>query len=202
MGHAVPLAHENREYNIMGVDYEHLHVNGNVARAYVGEDAADGVVFLYRVKADTQDLGVTHWRYNGTSGQYSDHRRTTIVNVQGGALSSYVDQGERTYVVRQGQTVQAEFSYENNGAAMQADVPVGFYLSTDSTITTLDRRIDGTTLTLIRDDVDTRFTTIQIPSDVEPGNYWLGVVVDERDELREIVESNNATYIPIEVRGS
>ena len=30
-------------------------------------------------------------------------------------------------------------------------------------------------------------------------NYWIGAIVDEKDDIDEAIEWNNATYIPIHV---
>ena len=50
-GHGLGLLHVNTEYNIMGNDFEHIHVNGSTATAYTGEDAADATVFLYGARS-------------------------------------------------------------------------------------------------------------------------------------------------------
>jgi subtilase family serine protease len=39
---------------------------------------------------------------------------------------------------------------------------------------------------------------LTIPSDLTSGiNYWLGVIIDEDDRIAEMVEWNNATYLPM-----
>ena len=88
-GHGLKLDHINTEYNIMGADFEHIHVNGSSARAYLGEDASDGTVYLYGLDSSIrQDLGVVHWKYFGASGEYSDHTKTRLYTSTGGSLSS------------------------------------------------------------------------------------------------------------------
>ena len=52
LGHGLVLGHENRWYNVMGADYTHIHANGRVARGYLGEDAANGAIFLYGGRGD------------------------------------------------------------------------------------------------------------------------------------------------------
>lgn len=200
IGHAIPLAHENREYNIMGMDFKHVHVNGETARTYIGEDAADAAIQLYGSKATPlEDISVSHWCYLNASGEYSDHRRTVLRQGGGGALGSVVVAGEPVYSVSPGSTVEAEFTYENNGSNSHANVPVGFYLSDDSTVTTLDNKIGQTAVTFDRGDVDTRVNAITIPQGLPAGDYWLGVIVDDSDSISEGVEVNNATYIRIRI---
>lgn len=183
----------------MGQDWTHIHVNGSRARAYAGEDAADGAVFLYGLRSPKrEDLGVVHWMYEGTSDEYSTHQKTRLYNSSGAVLPSVMDGGEARYRVSRGQRVQVEFSYENNGASLQSGVRVGYYLSTNHLITTQDRRIGGATFTLGRGSVYTTRIGVTVPSNATPGrNYWLGVIIDEEDNVSEVNESNNATYIPI-----
>ncbi|NJN12323.1 MAG: hypothetical protein HC836_30145 [Richelia sp. RM2_1_2] len=202
LGHGLKLNHVNSEYNVMGTDFEHIHVNGSLARAYMGEDTADGAVALYGTRSPArQDLGVVHWKYSGASGEYSDHTKTELFNTANAVLSNFNDGGETRYQVTPGQQVRTEFTYENNGASTQSNVRVGFYISTNDTISTGDQRIAGTTLNLGRDNVYTARNTVTIPSSLQRNrNYWLGVIIDENNSINENVEWNNATYIPIRVQ--
>ena len=47
LGHFYGLNHSRTEYSVMGIDRTHIHANGFLAQAYVGEDASHGAVFLY-----------------------------------------------------------------------------------------------------------------------------------------------------------
>lgn len=201
-GHGLKLKHVNTEYNVMGSDFEHIHVNGSTATAYLGEDAADGAVFLYSETSSThEDLGVVHWKYLGASGEYSDHTKTKVYNSADGNLSTINIGGETGYIVSAGQVVRVEFTYENNGKNTQNNVDVGFYISTNDLISTFDTRIGGTTLTLGRGDVYTARHTVTIPANLYYGtNYWIGAVIDEDGSLAEATEVNNATYIPLRVQ--
>lgn len=199
MGHGAILLHEDDEYNVMGKDFEHLHVNKARARAYVGEDVADGLVHLYG-KLQKEDLGVVHWRYEGASGGYSDHKKTSITSSSGSTLSSVTVDGEKTYKVNAGDTVRIQFTYENNGANTQSGVKVGFYVSTNNLITTRDDRLGGTTMTLGRNSVYTTEHSVSLPSTLTSGEYyWIGAIIDEEDNVSEEVEWNNATRLPIKV---
>lgn len=208
LGHAACLDHENDEYNMMGTDFEHLHVNNWFARGYLGEDAADGLVYLYGLPDTStpfEDLGVVHWAYHGPDGEYSDHRRVRLYDTAGAVLPSTLfdydsdgDVDERRYRVSSDQRVRVEFTYENNGTTRQNPVLVGFYWSDEAFIATADRRIGGASLDLDRNDVYTATHIVRIPTGIVPGQlYWIGAVIDERDDLNEDVEWNNATYIPV-----
>lgn len=201
LGHGLILNHVNTEYNIMGSDFEHIHVNGSTATAYTGEDAADGSVFLYGARSPAwEDVAVVHWKYSGASGEYSDHTKTVIYDTGGSVLPTTNVSGETGYRVNRGQTVRAEFTYENNGANTQTGIQVGYYISTNDLITTFDRKIGSASFNLSRDNVFTTTVNLVIPNDLSSGtNYWLGVIIDDNGAIRESVETNNATYIPIHV---
>ncbi|WP_293119335.1 CARDB domain-containing protein [Moorena sp. SIO4G3] len=199
LGHALILLHENRYYNIMGQDWDHIHANGSTARAYAGEDASHGAVFLYGVRSpQRQDVAVVHWKRSGSSGEYSTHRRTQMYNSSGSLLSSFTSSGEPVYRVNKGQRVQVEFTYENNGASTQ-NPRVGFYISTNNIISTLDTKIGDVPYTLGRNTPYTARNSVTIPSNLTPGRYYIGAIVDNNNSIGEINETNNATYIAIQV---
>jgi hypothetical protein len=201
-GHGLKLNHVNTEYNVMGTDFEHIHVNGSTARAYQGEDAADGAVFLYGARdGNWEDAGVVHWKYSGASGEYSDHTKTKIYTSAGADLPTVNVNGETGYRVSRGQRVRAEFTYENMGKTTQNNVQVGYYISTNDYISTFDTRIGGAGFNLSRGDVYTTTVTLTIPDNLSINtNYWLGAIIDENNAIAEAVEWNNATYIPIRVQ--
>lgn len=201
LGHGLILNHVNTEYNIMGSDFEHIHVNGSTATAYTGEDAVDGAVFLYGTRSRAgEDLGVVHWKYSGVSGEYSDHTKTVLYDSADNVLPTVMVNGETGYRVNKGQTVKAEFTYENNGNNTQNGIQVGYYISTNDLITTFDTKIGSGSFNLSRDNVYTTTVNLVIPNNLTSGsNYWLGVILDENDAIAESVESNNATYIPIRI---
>lgn len=205
LGHVLGLGHVNDFYNVMGDQYSHVHANGNSLRFYAGENASDGAVALYGRKSDEniQDISVSHWKFDpGTSStaEYSSHERTQIFTSSGGNISFTNVDGEPRYRVRSGQTVQVEFSYENNGETT-ATVDSDFYLSTNNTISTVDRKIASFTgMNLGRNEaVYERARTITIPSGLSTGDtYSIGVIVDSNDAVtNEVTELNNRSYINI-----
>jgi CARDB len=200
-GHGLELNHVNTEYNVMGTDFEHIHVNGTTARAYMGEDAADGAAFLYGERSGSwEDVAVVHWKYSGASGEYSDHTKTRVYTSAGGNLPTVTIDNETGYRVTPGQQVLFEATYENMGKSKQTNVGAGYYISTNPWITTLDTRIGGSEFDLGRGNVYTTTVALTIPRTLQQGaNYWIGVVLDEKGSIAEAVEWNNATYIPIYV---
>ena len=199
-GHAINLAHVNTEYNIMGQDYYHLHANGGVGRSYLGEDAADGAIFLYGSNG-RQDVSLVHWKWIGSSGQYSTHGHTKLYSNSGAELPSVLVAGESRFDVSGGQTIQVELTAENNGASSQ-NVQIGFYLSTNNAIATSDTLITTQSRTVSRDNVDTYRATITIPNGLASGDYWLGAIIDSNNAVSESAEDNNATYFPVRYAGT
>ena len=200
LGHVTGLGHEADEYNIMGQDWNHLSTNYIWARSYFGEDAGDGAVALYGSDG-TQDLGIVHWKHTGNSGEYSTHGRTRILDASTNAELSYTlnGYGERKYNVARGQQVKLELTYENNGNNYQYE-DIGYYVSTNDLITTVDTLLTTSNLGLSPDNVYTITKTLTIPSNLSCStDYWLGAIIDKDSTLVEFNESNNATYVPINV---
>lgn len=78
-------------------------------------------------------------------------------------------------------------------------VDVAWYISTNSNITTHDKRIRTRTMTLNRGKAYTTEHTVTIPSsgyEVDDELY-LGVIVDYTGKISEFSNFNNATYLPI-----
>ncbi len=202
LGHAAGLLHTSGVYNIMGADWTHIFSNGRTAKSYVGEDAVNGVVSMYGLASViVDDVSVTHWRHNGNQGLYSTHGRTRLFDNDGQVLNSYLHEGEPVFLVSRGERVQPEFTYENNGAYRQAGINLDFYISTNDYISRYDRKIGDDLIQLGRDIPLTRATLVQIPYDLTSGKiYYLGVLMDGSNNISEIREDNNATYIAIQIR--
>ncbi len=201
LGHAMGLAHSNSEYNIMGTDWLVLTTNGGVARSYLGTDANYGLLRIYGTSPNSiQDLSLSHWKYLGPDGAYSDHERTRMFNASGSELSSTLVSGEKKYSINKGETVGVQLTAENNGQVSQS-ARVGYYISTDNTITTSDRLLTTESRNIGLNDPLTYIKNLVIPTDLASGDYWLGAIIDDNNLISEIVEANNATRIPVSLSG-
>ncbi|SDX15148.1 hypothetical protein [Nitrosomonas oligotropha] len=201
-GHAAGLAHTANTYNIMGSDWTHIHANGATATAYSGEDANNGLVAVYGLWAGgPEDLGVVHWKHIGSSGEYSTHGRTRILNTSNIELTKVAGTTEPVYRVNKGQTIKLELTYENLGKTSPLAAKVGYYLSSNDIISVADRFLGEGNVTLYRGVPDTTFNTfLVIPSDLVSGQtYWVGAIIDYNNAYSERSETNNATYIGIRV---
>lgn len=203
-GHYLGLMHVNWEYNVMGDSWRHHHTNGGTAKTYFGEDASHGSRVLYGAQGSTfNDVSASHWRRTGASGEYSSHGRVRIRNsANTSTLPGISIGGEPGYRVNRGGNVRPEFTIENNGKQSHPDVSFGMYVSTNDYISYGDRRIGGGTFGNIHPaNVLTTTISVTIPSDLNAGqNYWLGIIVDEDNDINEISGSNNRAYIPIRVQ--
>lgn len=200
LGHTLGLDHEANTYNVMGDAATHLSSNGNSARAYPGEDATSGAIAIYGLAGTaTQDLGVSHFQYLTSSQGYSAHERTAVTDLLGAQKPSTLVAGEPVFQVGRGDLVNVTFAFENNGVNSQKRT-AGYYWSTNNTITTYDNLLVNATPTVSRNTVYMRTQEVEIPDSLNLGQiYYLGVVVDRYDELKETQENNNATYVAIEI---
>ncbi len=200
LGHGAGLAHTNNTYNIMGQDWDHIQANGSTARSYLGEDAAHGLVYLYgTTSGSAEDLGITHFKRTGANGQYSTHAKTVLRSSTGGNLSWFTNNGEQTFRVNRGGSYRLELTFENNGKSNQSQ-DLRFYVSTNSYISTGDRLIRTSSVSVNRNSVYTAYYNVTIPSNLTRGaNYWVGAVIDANGTVPEMTEANNATYPPIRI---
>ncbi len=77
---------------------------------------------------------------------------------------------------------------------------VGLYISSSAAVTTADRQLTTRRVTggLATNAISADATSVQIPSDVTPGNYFLGAIADIDNEVpAEGNENNNAASTPI-----
>jgi len=205
-GHCVGMAHENSMYNMMGSDWTHVTRNAETTYYGPGEDLSNGLIALHGERTggdDTfRDVGATVFRYDSADGEYSDHRFGVLRDASTGSTLPVVGSfsGQNTFQVVAGETVEMELTLENNGEENTENPNVGYYLSTNSTISSSDvllRALNNYTLgrnTPYEIEVD-----VTIPVDTAPGNYFLGAFVDHENLITEVTGTNNIAYYPITV---
>lgn len=207
-GHVAGLDHEATEYNIMGLDWTHVHCNGSRLRSYLGEDACHGLIKLYGSysSGNRQDVSVSLFKWTGSitasnGDLYSVHDKCKMYFSTSDNELDYTNfEGQRRYNVSIGQQAKVEFTWENNGETPKKP-NVGWYISTDSTITTSDTLFETTSLPrLYIGHTDTLLTTITIPTNLTSGTtYYLGAIIDYDNKINETDENNNAAYHIIRV---
>lgn len=89
-------------------------------------------------------------------------------------------------------TVSNSILNQGTGTATNSST-VGIYLSTDAVITTADRRIGTRSIPALAVGVtSTASSAVTIPSTLAAGNYYIGVIADYSNTVKESVETNNS----------
>ena len=196
LGHAQGLGHTADRYSIMGTDWTHIRANGFLATAYVGEDAVAGSIALYGADAGLPDYATAHWRRTGATAGYSDHSRTRLL------ASNYVELPrlsgvEPTYVVNNGQEIEVEVMLESMPPGTVNSFYLALMLSSDSNINKSDKLVRLHPITIHSQDWPTAaLFTMVLPTGIPAGSTrYVGVILDYFDQVTELDETNNYTYI-------
>ncbi len=101
-----------------------------------------------------------------------------------------------------GQRIAVTARIRNQGGGYAMPNQAYVYLSRDTTITPADTYL-GTISTglLLSGRISTGTTWVTIPSNLGPGDYYIGVVADGLDTVSESNENNNANYAKIRISG-
>jgi len=208
LGHAFGLDHEDRLYNVMGDSWRYCTLTAphpNEAEAYAGEDAGNGLISLHGLTGHGRknDLSVSHWRYCGSDGEYSEHCFVDVDPVTTSSASSDLWYGEMLrYDVEAGETYLFQFTYENNGDDTFYDIDIAYVISSNDNISTKDDIIKTTSdVWLQRNEPYEMYSGITLPASLKHGRtYFLGVIIDCNDVITEWNEKNNTSFIPIKVQ--
>jgi len=218
LGHVAGLHHEGDVLNLMGGN-NLLVTNGDTAEAYIGEDAATGLIALHGISSNAQeDISVSHWRYGDKmaakdGSTFSLHYRTRIFDEKNTELEMvcpYVKPDldgplitscpEPIYKAKKGQNISLELTFENAGKTSPLAIIANYYLSTDGFIDENDLLLKTKTFAIKRDGNPSIIaTSLNLPNSVISNkNYWIGCRVNIAGSARK--ESNlkdNASYIEI-----
>jgi hypothetical protein len=178
-GHALGLSHEDDKLATMNSQYPGGGPMGPGALIAPLADDRAGLRSLYfdlyniPTKAD-----LVASNYKRTGAGTSDRVNSPVFGSPGGQITF-------------------EFTFMNLGMVNSGNFNIGFYLSSDKTITTADNLI-GTNFnaSVSGGGVVTGSRTLTIPSNLAPGFYWLGVFLDKDAAVSELSESNNGLHLP------
>ncbi len=205
-GHCVGLGHTNNVYSIMGHEWTHVDRNNTTTFYGPGEDGSDGLIDLHGERsggADTyRDVSVTTWRYDFASGAYSAHKQGRLLDAGGIEHTKTGLQwvGQDEYTINAGETLQMEYTTENNGEGNSENVELSFRLSTNPIISTLDTEIGYALAAASNRGTPWERTQsgLVIPIGTAPGDYWVGVIADVNNAIPETQEgTNNYAHYPI-----
>jgi Uncharacterized conserved protein len=178
-GHSVGLNHFDTEHAVMSQGYDgHLWWGGSETyRHHPMADDIQGSRVLYSHSNGEIDVTATNFEMSGATSTALWRNNSTITNVSAG------------------NSVNVEYSVANIGKS-SASFSLGVYLSTNDYISTSDTYLGGFGYVLPAHYIWDRDKTFTIPSNVAPGTYYIGVVVDTDNSLTENRESNNRLVFP------
>jgi V8-like Glu-specific endopeptidase len=100
----------------------------------------------------------------------------------------------------QGKSAGVTVRVANLGRNSAAGYEIGVYLSTDDVITTSDRLLTSAAQPLqLAGNSRTAGIGAPIPTDVAPGNYWIGIIADRLNTVDEQIETDNTASRPIRI---
>jgi hypothetical protein len=180
LGHALGLGHEDRVMATMNSKYPGGGTLGHWKEWDPLPDDRQGIRYLYGGDGTTEiDIAVSAFKRTGTG---TSGLVTTPLSAA------------------RGSTVTFEYSLANQSTSAPA-YDVGFYLSADSYISTSDTYLSGTYVSGGSASYMVTWTsTLTIPSWVQPGTYYLGVIADPYNQLAESNESNAYQEAPRTIR--
>ena len=100
-----------------------------------------------------------------------------------------------------GDRVTLDHTVTLTGAEEIEDISVGVYFSTDQTLNSNDVFSEREEVDAESDEPESGNEQIDIPGSLEPGDYFLLVVIDDLEQVIESAETNNTVAIPFEVTG-
>jgi hypothetical protein len=175
LGHALGLQHSDGVQATMNSFYANGGPLGNSKEVDPLPDDRRGVRTLYGDSTTERDVASSPFKRTGTG--------TT------GLVSSPTS-------AARGSQVTIGYTFGNLGTS-SATFNIGFYLSTNSIISTGDRLLGSNTGASAGAGAIGSFTrTLTIPADVAPGTYYLGFLVDKDSALAENNEGNNGQPMP------
>ncbi|MGH9630741.1 MAG: matrixin family metalloprotease, partial [Bryobacteraceae bacterium] len=174
-GHVLGLGHENDAMTTMNSVYPNSGPFGVYKEWEPFGNDRSGARFLYPDSTTGTDLAASPLK-RASAGQ--------------SGLVASPDSASR------GSSVTIEFSFSNLGTTKQT-FNIGFYLSTDNYIGTNDRLLATNTGAWCDPGFTGTFSrTLTIPSNIPPGTYYLGLRLDDRNQVPETNGGNNVQPMP------
>lgn len=175
LGHVLGLNHENDVMATLNSHYPNSGPFGNSKEWDSYADDCQGVRYLYPESSTDIDIACSVLKRTGSGSSGLTSSPTTAAK---------------------GSSVTIEYTFSNLGTS-RIDFNIGYYLSTDATISTGDTRLATNTGAYAGAGSTGTYTkTLTIPSSTATGTYYLGLIVDYNNAVTESNESNNACPMP------
>ncbi len=183
-GHVLGLCHEDRTGIVALMNS--VYTAGGVKPANPHWDDRRGIRTLYPGSGSERDLIAYMWK-----------KSTGDVQGCGSSMTVSTPVGMIPASAKPGDTVAVEFSLQNAGNRDVGTFNLGFFLSTNTTISTSDVLIGE----IMGGSVDAHgrgtFTrNVSIPSNTPLGAYFLGICLDHDNRVAESNEQNNCAVAP------
>ncbi len=176
MGHFLGLNHEPNQMAVMMNTASAFHGGSSAFRSAPFGDDARGARTLYSHSNTETDFSITNFRRTGSDA-------TALIL------------GTGTQNASRGGTFNSGFAFVNQGKT-SVDTDFVIVMSTNDTISTADRviatgRAFGPAGTFV-------FATfpLRVPSDMAPGTYFVGGILDPANNISEAREANNRLAFP------
>jgi len=178
LGHALGLGHEDRRLATMNSYYPNSGPLGHYKEWDPLGDDRLGARYLYPDGTTETDVAgsVFRWVGSGSSGLV------------------YAPQ-----TARRGDTVTLQYTVQNLSTSAR-NFDAGFYLSTNDYISTSDTLLGTSGFSAPAGSYGTFYRTLTIPTNIAPGAYWLGFLVDRNNAISESNEYNNNMEMPFSIR--
>lgn len=174
-GHALGLDHEDRSMATLNSFYPNSGPLGHNKEWDPLADDRQGARFLYPDGTTETDIGASPLKRTGMGS-------SNLVSSPGSAAL--------------GSTINVEFSFSNQSTSL-ASFDIGFYLSTNDYISTFDVLLGTNSGAQGSSGFTGTFTrSLDIPSWIAPGTYYLGFIMDPGNAVAEANESNGFQEIP------
>lgn len=183
-GHALGLCHEDRSGNVVLMNS--IYTAGGVKPANPHWDDRNGIRSLYSGSGSERDLIAYMWK-------------KTTNDVPGCASSGTfsVPVASVPTLANAGSAVTLEFSFENAGNLPSGSFNIAFLMSTNNIISLADTLIGtnfGASAPAHSRGTFTR--ALAVPGNTPPGTFFLGLCLDQDNDVSESNEANNCAVAP------
>jgi len=188
IGHALTLAHSNGFLARMNASYPNSGPIGNNSTDGPLVDEIRAMRVLYQgTDSTTRDLVAS--RYKNNNAEIADLNQ--VKRASDNARVNTLNRGTAYYL---------DYSIENHGNTGENSVSLGFYFSTDRTITSSDFLLGNLIVNMGYGATQSSTVWLQLPNNTPTGLGYLGYVIDDASTVNEVDEVNNGVNLLSTVR--
>ncbi|MEL7477840.1 MAG: matrixin family metalloprotease [Pseudomonadota bacterium] len=175
LGHALGLEHQDNRVATMNTLYYSGGPNGHYSKVEPHADDRRGVRYLYPDSSYGRDISASRYKY---------YRNGTIRG------KVYNSRGRETRYLTRGSKYSLDYVIQNLGTVSESP-RVNFYISKNDYISKYDKYVGSTSWRMPPGSTAQSRKTFTVPSNLTPGKYYIGFVVDPNKAIPEDSETNN-----------